>query len=141
MSDENLIIVGSYNTAINDILGVKIDEQTIYRSKGLPAHMVKQRHFNCLKHIDDIPEIILNPDYIGLHIESDDAFSVEYIKVLKRNVLVAVKIDGKSDYLYVATVHDIQESKLQRRLHSGRFKKIENISEENENFSEKPIDK
>ncbi|MCL2020090.1 MAG: PBECR2 nuclease fold domain-containing protein [Oscillospiraceae bacterium] len=126
MADKNLIVMGVYNTNINDILDINIETQTIYRSKGLPTHIIKQKHFNCLKYIDNIPEIIANPDYVGLHKEKGGVFSVEYVKAFKLNVLVAVKVDGKSDYLYVSTVHDVQESKLQRRLHSGRFKKIEN---------------
>jgi len=36
----------------------------IFRSKGLPAHMVKRKHYKCLKYIDYIPDIIANPDYI-----------------------------------------------------------------------------
>ncbi|MCL2693719.1 MAG: PBECR2 nuclease fold domain-containing protein [Oscillospiraceae bacterium] len=128
MPDNKLLVVGNYNTSINDVLGINLAEQAIYRSKGLPTHIIKQKHFNCLKYIDNIPEIIANPDYVGLHTEKDGTFSVEYIKIFKLNVLVAVKVDGKSDYLYVSTVHDVQESKLQRRLHSGRFKKIGIIS-------------
>ena len=62
--DENILKVGKYNTKFNDILGLKIDELDIYRSKGLPTHMVKSKHFKALKYIDYIPDSIESPDYI-----------------------------------------------------------------------------
>ena len=34
-------------------------------------------------------------------------------------------MDCDGEYLYISTMFDIQESKIKRRLHSGRLKKIE----------------
>ena len=51
---EELIKVGKYNLEFNDILGINIDELEIFRSKGLPSHMVKRKHFKCLKYIKEI---------------------------------------------------------------------------------------
>jgi hypothetical protein len=121
---DKLLVMGEYDAAINDLLGSDIEAQTIYRSIGLPAHMLKRKHYKCLRYIDHIPEIIKNPDYVGLHDNKDGTFSVEYIKVLKLNVLVAVKVDSDVDYLYVSTVYDIQDSKIQRRLFSGKIKQV-----------------
>ncbi len=49
--------------------------------------------------------------------------------------MIGIKLDKDGDYLYVATMHEVQESKIIRRLHSGRIKKItaesEKISTEN----------
>ena len=42
--DDNILKVGKYNTKFNDILGLNIAELDIYRSKGLPTHMVKSKH-------------------------------------------------------------------------------------------------
>lgn len=36
--------------------------------------------------------------------------------------MVCIKLDQKNDYLYVASVYEITESKLQNRLRSGRLK-------------------
>ena len=55
--DDNILKVGKYNTKFNDILGLNIAELDIYRSKGLPTHMVKSKHFKALKYIDYIPDI------------------------------------------------------------------------------------
>ena len=41
--NDDLIKVGKYCETFNDILGVKTDKLDIYRSKGLPAHIVKRK--------------------------------------------------------------------------------------------------
>ena len=110
--DENILKVGKYNTKFNDILGLKIDELDIYRSKGLPTHMVKSKHFKALKYIDYIPNIIELPDYIGVNPNKDRTESIELIKRYKDNILVGIKLDEENGYLYVSTMHDIQERKI-----------------------------
>ena len=53
MSGE-LIKVGKYDLKYNKILDIDIAELDIYRSTGLPAHMVKRKHFNLsLIHISE----------------------------------------------------------------------------------------
>ena len=89
--------------------------------------MIKRNHFKCIKYIDSIPDIVSNPDYIGINKKNNGEYSIDFVKKLKINVLVAVRLDNKSNYLYIATVHDIQESKLLRRLHSGRLKKLTEV--------------
>ena len=37
---------------------------------------------------------------------------------------LGIKLDKDGDYLYVATMHEVQESKIVRRLHSGRIKEV-----------------
>ena len=71
-----------------------------------------------------IPDIIDNPDYIGINPNENGTGSIELIKRYKDNVLVGIKLDTNNSYLYVSTMHDIQESKVQRQLHSGRIKEI-----------------
>jgi hypothetical protein len=66
-TDDKLIQVGRFYQKLNDIIGLNLPLQKIYRSKGLPAHLIKEKHFNCLKHIDDISNIIKNPDYVGIN--------------------------------------------------------------------------
>ena len=121
---EQLIKVGKYNLDFNALLGIEIDELDIYRSKGLPSHMVKRKHYKCLKYIDYIPDILIDPDYIGIN-PNEDGDTIELIKVLDKNILVGVKLDIDENYLYVSTMHEIQESKLQRRIHGGRIKKFD----------------
>ena len=120
----NSLKVGTYNPKFNDILGIEIEQLDIYRSKGLPTHMLKSRHIKCLKYIDYIPEIIETPDYIGINPNEKDTKSIELIKCYKDNVMIGIKLDKDGNYLYVSTMYDIQESKIQRRLHSGRIKEF-----------------
>ena len=54
--------------------------------------------------------------------ESD--VSIELIKRYSDNVMVGIKLDIDGEYLYVSTMHDVQESKISRRLHSGRIKEF-----------------
>lgn len=121
--DNNLLIMGNYNQLFNDMLNINIKYDVIYRSKGLPSHMLKSRHEKCLKYIDYIPEIIENPDYIGIN-PNEKGQTIELVKRYGDNVLIRIKVDKNNDYLYVSTMYDISESKLQRRLYSGRLKEF-----------------
>ena len=122
MEEKNdLIKVGKYDLRYNELLSIDIEELDIFRSKGLPAHMVKRKHYNCLKYIDYLPEIIENPDYIGVNPNENDK-SIEFIKKYSKNVLVGVKLEKDGQYLYVSSMYDIQDSKISRRLYSGRIK-------------------
>ena len=90
--------------------------------------MVKRKHYKCLKYIDYIPDIIAEPDYIGVN-PNEAGESIEIVKKYEDNVLVGIKLDTEGEYFYVSTMYDIQESKVSRRLHSGRLKefKVDNI--------------
>lgn len=118
---KELLEVGKYNLKFNEILGINIEEMTIYMSKGLSTHMLKRKHFRSLKHIDDIPDIISSPDYIGIN-PNEAGTSIELIKKYEDNVMIGIKLASDGKYLYISTMHDIQETKLARRLHSGRLK-------------------
>ncbi len=118
---QELLKVGEYNSKFNDILGINIEKLGIYRSKGLPSHIVKRKHYKCLKYIDYIPDIIAEPDYIGVN-PNEQGTSIELIKRYADNVMIGVKLDTEGEYLYVSTMIDIQQSKIERRLHSGRIK-------------------
>ena len=120
---DKFIEVGEFDQKINNLIGSNMPLQKIYRSKGLPAHLIKRKHFYCLKHIDDIPDIIKKPDYIGINPNESDN-TIELIKVLDKNILVGIKLNINENYLYVSTMYDIQEAKLIRRLHSGRLIKF-----------------
>ncbi|SEU08193.1 hypothetical protein SAMN05443270_3007 [Lacrimispora sphenoides] len=127
---EELLKVGEYNSKYNDLLNIQLESLNIYRSKGLPAHMVKRKHYKSLKYIDFIPDIIENPDYVGVN-PNESQTSIEIIKRYKDNIMIGIKLDIEGNYLYVSTVHDIQESKIERRLHSGRIRNVSIDNDEN----------
>ncbi|MBR1702825.1 MAG: hypothetical protein IJ716_12800 [Lachnospiraceae bacterium] len=123
MQEKELIKVGKYKSEFNKILGINLENLDIYRSKGLAVHMKKRQHFNCLKYIECIEEIIGEPDYIGIN-PNEEGTSIELIKRYEDNVLIGIKLDTEQDYFYVSTMHDVQEAKILRRLHSGRLKEF-----------------
>ena len=82
---DELLRVGKYNKELNSILDINIEELEIYRSKGLPTHMVKRKHYNCWKYIDYIPELILEPDYAGVN-PNEKGISLELVKQYTDNV-------------------------------------------------------
>ena len=85
--------------------------------------MVRRKHFKCLRYIDYIPDIILEPDYIGIN-PNEQGTSIELIKRYADNVMIGIKLASDGEYLYVSTMHDVQESKILRRLYSGRIKEF-----------------
>lgn len=85
--------------------------------------MLKRKHYKALKYIDNIPDIIANPDYVGINPNEED-ISLEYVKKYKENILLGIKLDISGDYLYVSTMHELSENKIPRRLHAGRLKKV-----------------
>lgn len=129
-NSNDLLKVGIFTNKFNKILGTDIKDLEIFRSKGLPAHMVKRKHYKCLKYIDYIPNIIAEPDYVGVN-PNETGESIEIVKKYEDNVLVGIKLDTEGEYFYVSTMYDIQESKVSRRLHSGRLKefKVDNKEE------------
>mgnify|MGYP004452476991 FL=1 len=74
--DQKMLKVGKYCKEFNEILDLNLSEFDIYRSKGLPAHMLKSRHAKCLKYIDYIPQIISEPDYIGINPNETEVESI-----------------------------------------------------------------
>ena len=86
---DELLKVGNFADKFNVILGTDIEQLDIFRSKGLPAHMLKRKHYKCLKYIDYIPDIIANPDYIGIN-PNESGDSIELVKQYDDHVLLGI---------------------------------------------------
>ena len=120
--NEELIPVGEYRESFNKQLDISLPTGIIYRSSRLINH-IQRRHPDFVGYIDKLPEILLNPDYIGKNPTEPD--SMELVKVFSDNILVAIKLDVKNNYLYVASLYNISDGKLHNRIHSGRLKKLQ----------------
>lgn len=99
------------------------DYDCIYKSDGLIKH-IEKRHPECVKYLSRLTEIISSPDYIGIN-PNEKGKSFELVKVFDNNVQIGIKLDFSKDYLYVATLHTITDSKLQHGLSNGRLKKFD----------------
>lgn len=121
--NEKLIPIGKYLKEFNAYLPYDLKEEIIYRSAGLEKHILK-RHPNCLQYIGLIPIIVSNPDYIGIN-PNEQHISFELVKVLSNNIQLGIKLDHNNNYLYVATLHTITDSKLQHCIQNGRLRKFD----------------
>ncbi len=118
-----LTIIGKYNEKFNTYLPYNIKSINIYQSNGLEKHILK-RHPGCLKYIELIPQILVDPDYIGVN-PNEKNISFELVKCISENVRIGIKLDTKDNYLYVATLHTITDSKLKHGIQNGRLKKFD----------------
>lgn len=121
--DKRIIPIGEYREDFNRYLPFHLEPAIIYRSIGLEKHILK-RHPECLHYISQIPNIISDPDYIGVN-PNESGTSFELIKVISENVQIGIKLDTCDNYLYVATLHTITDSKLNHNILNGRIKKID----------------
>ena len=119
MSDK-LIKIATFNTELNPLLGTDFQAFSIYRSKGLLTHLINRKHYTAAKYIDYLPEIISSPDYAGY---TDG--NIELVKIFKDNIFISIKLDGKRNQHYVATMFDVKTGKIEAYLKSGRLKKVE----------------
>lgn len=118
---KKLFVVGKYREDFNEILDLDLPCKNIYQSVGVKTH-IKKEHEEFLHYMDKIPEIILNPDFIGRH--PTEPNSIELIKKFDDNIMIAIKLDKDNGYLYVATLFDVKEAKIERRLFNNRLKKF-----------------
>lgn len=72
------------------------------------------------KHVESMPDIINNPDYVGLHPKGN---SIQYIKRIDELMLVAIRITLKGK-LVVRSSYPITQNTLDSYLASGSVKEI-----------------
>ena len=113
---QNNFKIGVYKGQYDTLLGRVLPKLNIIQSEGLEKH-VSKRHPSCLKYLSKVSEIISSPDYVGINPKESDSF--ELIKKYDDNILVGIKLDIKNDYYYIATLHDIKQSKIDNRVFSG----------------------
>ena len=119
-NSDKLYQVARFNTELNKILNTSYEAFIIYQSKGLLAHLLKRKHYVAAKYIDNIPEIIRRPDYIGIYNSS-----IEFVKCYKDKIFISVKLDAKRNKYYVATAYEVKQGKLDSYVRTGRLNKVE----------------
>ena len=97
---------------------IQIEDFNIYIHSGTFKH-IQKRHPEIESPRKVIEEVLKAPDYIGQHpIEKN---SIEFVKKIDNNYLVAIKIDKKTTKFIVATTYSISEGKLKKHLESKRL--------------------
>lgn len=115
-------LIGTVTDKVKKILGIKATASNILiASDGLRKHLIKRHHEIALKHFEDIAKIIDNPDYVGIN-PREKGTSLEYVKKIEDNMLVAIKLAKSEDYFYVASMYEITEAKKQRNIKNNRLR-------------------
>ena len=117
-----IVQVGKLDSSIAKQIPAIRHYYKVFRSEGLAKH-IKKRHPECVEYLSQLPSIISNPDYIGIN-PNEKGTSFELVKIIDKNIQIGIKLDIKDDYLYVATLHEITDSKLKHRIKSGRLKPL-----------------
>ncbi len=125
LSDLNkeLYKVGKLTINIIDLLNLSSEEKDIIVWRDRLNYIAKHKNDfeteeQFYKHIEAIPEIIQNPDYVGLH---PNGKSLEFIKRIDENMLVAVRLSDKKKLAF-RTSYPIKQSKLNNYIAAGRVK-------------------
>lgn len=116
---EKLIRITKFNISLNSILGTSFTDFYVYRSKGLMTHLLNRNHYISAKYIDNLAEIIEQPDYAGYNNRT-----IELVKEYKNNIFVCIKLDEKRNKHYVSTMFDIKSAKIESYVSSGRLIRI-----------------
>jgi hypothetical protein len=113
--------VGEINQRVIDLLGLDVEAGTpIFTGKSNVVHMQKNHARDYRAYGKHIPEIIKNPDYVGLNPKDD---SVEYVKIFEVDgdfVKVAVRVSD-SGYFYARTIYARELDKLEKFVASGNL--------------------
>lgn len=115
--------IAKFNKKFNHYLPKAIEQDNIYQSVGLRKH-IEKRHPECIDYLPLLPLIIENPDYIGVN-PNESGTSFELVKIFDNNIQIGIKLDSSDEYLYVATLHTITNSKLEHGIQNGRLKKFD----------------
>ena len=116
----NSIKIGVLTKEIIDLLGLNRDICDIIlwedRFKYIEKHKGDfKNEIDFERHIAAIPEVIENPDYIGVHPHKN---SLEFIKRIDELLIVVVRIKQKGDLAF-RTAYPLSEKQLQDYLKSG----------------------
>ena len=125
------VLIGTLTLEIIEFLNLNREPGNIVLWEDRLKYIEKHKNdfdtdIEFLRHIEQIPNIIENPDYVGLH-PSDN--SIQYIKRINRLMLVGVRIRNTGD-LNFRSCYPISEQTLQSYLKCNtvrRFYQIDNL--------------
>lgn len=117
--------LGTLDKEIINLLSLNTDESKILLSSNTIKHIKKhEKDYSSYEEFKKCTEsaidIIESPDYVGIH---SDGHSIQYIKRISVNILVAVRINNLGK-MWVKSIYPITDAKLEGYINSGRLKKI-----------------
>lgn len=119
------IKIGELSADVINALGLDLNPQNIYVwTPRIQEHCEKHKleysspesYYSAIK---SIPDIIKNPDYVGLHSNGN----LQYIKKIDDISLVGVKLVNQSGLLF-RTIYPITEDKLNYYIRANKIKEI-----------------
>lgn len=124
-SGKNRIKIGELTQDIIDLLNIERKpcnivmwaERLKYTEKHKINFKTEEEYYEAIR---NIPNIIKNPDYVGLH-PTDN--SIQYIKQINKLMLVGIRIRPEGEISY-RTAYPITESQLKDYIKKGRVKKL-----------------
>lgn len=118
--------VGTITKEIANIKNFKYPGE-VYAAPGIIKHILKHKDKlseAILKDLFGTMKIILsNPDYVGCD-PKQVGISLELIKKIEGNILIALQFNITENYIYVASLYPVTESKIHNRLYSNRLVKF-----------------
>jgi len=125
------IKIGELSKEVIQLLNLNLKPQNInIWSSRLQEHCEKHKHEYSstaayYQAISFIPEILKNPDYVGIHKNGN----IQYVKKLDDISLIGIQIINGGGNLLFRTIFPISETKLENSVKSGKlllFTKQEN---------------
>ena len=120
LSKEQIDLIIQNRPDLEDVLKLKDITMWSNRLEHIEKHRYNFAYGDFEKYIADIPEIISDPDYIGI---PPHDLSIQFIKCYGDNVLVAVRVatDGKMSF---RTMYSITDSQLADYEKKNRIWKV-----------------
>lgn len=123
----NAQTVGMIRNEVLEKLELQIENKQIIIYPGAVRH-IKRRHPHAFKmYFSKIPEVIQNPDYIG--VSSQSPKRIELVKKYKDTILVALKFDDDLN-LFVSSMYIIEDNRVDKRIVYGRLEAIKSMDYE-----------
>jgi len=107
--------VGSLSQEMISRLGLHYSPGPVHIGPSNLEHIRRKHPIEYVKYLQDIPDIIENPDYIGVHPRQG---GIEFVKVFDENVMVSVRPSVKGT-LFVRSVCIVSRERIQSYLQKG----------------------
>ncbi|MGL5675986.1 MAG: PBECR2 nuclease fold domain-containing protein [Cellulosilyticaceae bacterium] len=111
-------IAGVLEEAIATLLQVEVNQNEILIYPGAIKHMKKRHPHAFREYFKKVPEILANPDYVGM--SGQNPTRIEFVKQYKESILVALKYN-EDNQLFVSSMYIIEDNRIEKRMHYGRL--------------------